>query len=96
MYERRTNATPGRYRSSFLTSYHNLRAARETKISGFDPPLTAVCTAYAAPPFPPFLHPPIELSSFRPDGRLYLDRRIDNSAIRFGDLLQLIVAEVHI
>jgi hypothetical protein len=55
----------------------------------------AVRTAYAAPPFPPFLHPPIELPSFRPRGRLHLDRRIDFSAICFGTLLHL-AAEIHI
>ena len=31
----------------------------------FDPPLTAVRTAYPAPPFLPFFHPPIELARFR-------------------------------
>jgi hypothetical protein len=36
-----------------------------TKISSSDPPLTAVCTAYATPSFLPFFHPPIELASFR-------------------------------
>jgi hypothetical protein len=28
-----------------------------TKINSCDPPLTAVCTAYATPPFPLFSHP---------------------------------------
>jgi hypothetical protein len=58
--------------------------------------LTAVCTADATPPFLPFFHPPIELASFRPCGHLDLDRRIDFSAICFGTLLQVIVAEIHI
>jgi hypothetical protein len=43
-----------------------------------------------------FLHPPIELASLRPRSRLHLDRRIDLSAIRFGTLPQLIVAEIHV
>ena len=46
------------------------------------------------PPFLPFFHPPIELASFRPRGRLHLDRWIDFSAICFGTLLDLIVAEI--
>jgi hypothetical protein len=58
--------------------------------------LTAVCTAYATPPFLPFFHPPIELAGLRPRGRLDLDRCIDFSAICFGTLLYLVVAEIHI
>jgi hypothetical protein len=73
-----------------------LRAARGTKINSFDPPLTAVCIAYAAPPFLPFLHPPIELASLQPRGHLDLDRRIDFSAISFGKVLHVVVAEIHI
>ena len=70
--------------------------ARGTKINSSDPPLTAICTAYATPPFQPFLHPPIELAGFRPRGRLHLDRRMDFSAICFGTLLHLGGAEIHI
>jgi hypothetical protein len=73
-----------------------LWAAPGTKINSSDPPLTAVCTAYATPPFPPFFHPPIELASFRPGGRVDLDWRIDFAAIGSGDLLQVIIAEIHI
>jgi hypothetical protein len=40
-----------------------LCAASGTKISSFDPPLTAVSTAYPAEPFLPFSHPPIKLPS---------------------------------
>jgi hypothetical protein len=58
--------------------------------------LTAVSTAYPTKPSPPFLHPPIELDSLGPRGRVHLDRRINFSAIRSGDLLQVIVAEIHI
>jgi len=58
--------------------------------------LTAICTAYATPPFLPFFHPPIELARFRPRGRLNLDRRIDFSAICFSMQLHVIVAEIHI
>jgi hypothetical protein len=58
--------------------------------------LTAVCAAYATPPCLPFLDPPIELAGLRPHGRLHDDRRIDNSAIYFGKLLDVLVAEIHI
>jgi hypothetical protein len=67
-----------------------------TKINGSDPPSTAVRTAYPTPPFPPFLHPPIELASARPRGHLDLDRRIDFSAICFDTLLHLVVADLHV
>jgi hypothetical protein len=58
--------------------------------------LAAVRTAYAAQPLLPFFHPPIEPASFRPCGRLHLDRRIDFSAICFGMLLQLGAAKIQI
>jgi hypothetical protein len=54
-----------------------------------------VCAADATPPLPALFHPPIELASFGPPGRLHLDRRIDFSAICFGTLLHLGVAEIH-
>jgi hypothetical protein len=73
-----------------------LRAVRGAKINSSDPPLTAVRTAYATPPFPPFCHPPIELAGIRPFGRLNPDRRIDSSAISFSTLSQVVVAEIHI
>jgi hypothetical protein len=73
-----------------------LWAARGTKINSFDPPLTAVCTAYATPPFLPFFHPPIELAGFRPRGRLHLNRRIDFSAICFGAVLHVSIGEIHV
>ena len=69
---------------------------RGTKINSPDPALTAVCTPYPTPPFLPIFHPPIELGSPRPHGRLHLDRWIDFSAICFGTLLHLVVAEIHI
>jgi hypothetical protein len=72
-----------------------LSAAPGTKINSSDPPLMAVCTAYATPPFLPFFHPPIELASGRPGGRLDVDRWVDFSAIRFGMLLDILVAEIH-
>jgi hypothetical protein len=58
--------------------------------------LTAARTAYSTPPFLPLFHPPIKLPSSGPGGSLHLDRRIDFSAICFGDLLQVIGAEIHI
>jgi hypothetical protein len=58
--------------------------------------LPAVRTARATPPLLPFFHLPIELTSFRPRCHLHLDRRIDYSAIYIGDVLQVIVAEIHI
>jgi hypothetical protein len=57
--------------------------------------LPAVRTAYPTQPFLPFFHPPIELASFRPRGRLDLDRWIDFSAICFSMLVHVIVAENH-
>jgi hypothetical protein len=61
-----------------------------------DPPLPAVCTAYATPPFLPFFHPTNRAGPA-------LDQvavstwigGIDFSAISVGMLLQLIVAEIH-
>jgi hypothetical protein len=67
-----------------------------TKINGSDPPLPAVLPRTRPPPFLPFFHPPVELPSLRPGGRLYLDRRIDFSAICFGKLVHLAVAEIHV
>jgi hypothetical protein len=58
--------------------------------------LPTIRTAYAAPPFLPFFHPPIELASLRPHRRLHLDWRIDFSAIYFGTVLHVLVAEIHI
>jgi hypothetical protein len=40
-----------------------------TEFAGRRSTLTTVSTAYAAPPFLPFFHPPIELASSRPAGR---------------------------
>jgi hypothetical protein len=54
-----------------------------------DPPSAVVCPAYATPPFPPFLHSLVELTSFRPQGDLYLDRRIDFAAISWHGPLTL-------
>ena len=79
-----------------MTTTSRLEGARGTKINGSDPSLTAVCTAYPTPPLLPFFHPPIELASFRPRGRLHIDRRIDFSAICFGTLPHIVVAEIHI
>jgi hypothetical protein len=67
-----------------------------TKINSSDPPLTAVRTAYASEPLLPFFHPPMKLASFQPCGRLYVDGRVDLSAICCGMLLHLFVAEIHI
>jgi hypothetical protein len=48
-----------------------------TKVSSFDPLLTTIGTAHRAQPLLPFFHPPVELASMRPHGRLHLDRRKD-------------------
>jgi hypothetical protein len=69
---------------------------RGTKINSADPQLPAVRTAYPTEPCLTFFHPPIELASIRPRGRLHLDRRIDFAAICFGTLLHIRVAQVHI
>ena len=73
-----------------------LCAARRPKINSSDPPLTAVRTAYPTPPFLPFFHPPIEPASLRPRGYVDLDGWVDISAISFGKLLHVLVAEIHI
>jgi hypothetical protein len=70
--------------------------ARGTKINSSNPPLTAVRTAYPTAPFQPLLHPVVDLPSSRPRGRLHLNGRINCTAVCFGDLLQVIVAEIHI
>jgi hypothetical protein len=77
------------------TTESGLRAFRGTKITSSDPPLTAVRTAYPAPPLPPFPDPPIERATRQPRGRLDLDRWVDCPAISLGPPLQIIVAEVH-
>jgi hypothetical protein len=64
--------------------------AGETKINSSNPPLTAICTAYATPPLLPFFHPPIKLASLRPRGGVHLNRRTDFPAICFGTLLHAI------
>jgi hypothetical protein len=56
--------------------------------------LTAVCTAYATPPFLAFFHPPIELASFRPCDCLDLDRRIDFSAIYLAVIVLIAIAVI--
>ena len=33
------------------------------QISGFDPPLTTVCTTHTTQPLSPLLHPPVQLAS---------------------------------
>jgi hypothetical protein len=58
--------------------------------------LTAIGTAYATPPFLPLFHPPIELASWRPGGRLDVDRWVDFAAIHLDKLLHVLVAEIHI
>jgi hypothetical protein len=72
------------------------RAARRTKINSSDPSLTAVRTADATEPLLALFRPIIELATWRPRGRLDLDRRIDHSAIYLGTLLQVIVAQIHV
>jgi hypothetical protein len=71
-------------------------AVRRSKINSLNPPLTSVRTAYPAEPLLTVFHPPIELASPRPRGRLHLDRRIDFSAVCCGQVLQLVVADIHI
>jgi hypothetical protein len=65
-------------------------AGRGTKINGSDPLLPTVCTAHPTPPFLTFFHPPIELTGFRPRGRLDLDRQMSviASNATFGAALE--------
>jgi hypothetical protein len=58
--------------------------------------LTAVCTAYPAPPLLALFHPPIKAATSRPRSHLDLHGQIDFSAIRVGTLPHLVVAEIHI
>jgi hypothetical protein len=71
-------------------------AARGSKINSSDPPLPAVCTAYPTPPFPPFLHPPVQLASLAPCGGLHRDWWINFPAIYGRTLLQVVLAKIHI
>ena len=41
---------------------------RKTKISGLDPPLTPIWTAYPAQPLQPLFHPPVECAASGPCG----------------------------
>jgi hypothetical protein len=54
-----------------------------------------LCTAYPAPPFLPVFHPPIELASWRPRGRLHLDRWIDFRRSAAACWCHVIAAEIH-
>jgi hypothetical protein len=67
-----------------------------TEISTSDPPLAPVGTAYPVPPFVPFFHPPVELPSSRPGGRLHVERWVGFSAIWCVPVLQVGIAEIHI
>jgi hypothetical protein len=58
--------------------------------------LATVSTAYSTQPLLALFHPLIEPASWRPRGRLHLDRWIDFSAICFSMLVHVIVAEIHI
>jgi hypothetical protein len=80
----------------FTRHKSKLRAARGTKINSPDPPLTTVCTTYPTEPPLALFHPPIEPASWRPGGRLNLDRWVDFSAISLGKLLHVLIAEIHI
>ena len=68
-------------------------AIHGTKIHSPDPPLPAVCAAYATEPLLSVLHPPIKLPSFGPRGRIHLDRRVDFPTICFAALARI---EIHI
>ena len=78
-----------------ITFWPSPPRARRTKITSAYPPLTAVGTTYATPPFLPFLDPPIELASFRPRGHSDLDGWIDCPPIRFGKVPSVVIGEVH-
>ena len=68
-------------------------AVRPTKINSSNPALPAVPTSYAAPPFPPFSHPPIELACSRPGSRVHLDRRLDCTAVHVAVLVRI---DIHV
>ena len=56
--------------------------------------MTTVRIAYPAQPLQPVLHPPIDLTTWRPYSRLDLDRRIDFAAITLGNLPSSLVPSV--
>ena len=63
---------------------------RWTKVSGFDPLLPTVWTAYPAQPLTTFPDPPIQRARSRPRGRFHLNRRVHLAAILRASLLQII------
>jgi hypothetical protein len=76
-------------------SHHSLTFGRPN-ISRSDPPLPTVFAPHPAQPLLALFDPPIKPASSRPRGHLHLDRWVDFSAISFGMLPHIIVAEIHI
>ena len=68
-----SGAVPDAISTAIRGGYADLGAAELTGAGGSDPPLTAVCTAYATPPLLALFHPPIE----RPPG----DHAADSTSI---------------
>jgi hypothetical protein len=64
-----------------------LLVSGRTKISSFDPMLPAVFALHTTQPLLALFHPPIELASWGPRGRLDLDRWVDYTAVSFSKLL---------
>jgi hypothetical protein len=60
-----------------------------TKISGFNPLLATVWTAYTAEPLSSFYDPPVERAAGGPGCCLELDRRIHLTSIGFGVVIDL-------
>ena len=73
-----------------------LCAAHGTKINSSDPPLAAVWTAHPTQPFLPIFHPPIQLASLRPRGRVNIDWRVNFAAGLLRSGAPPVVAEIHI
>ena len=72
-----------------------MRGRAGAKINGFDPPLTVVCgTAYATALLP-FLHPPIQPPAFDHVAISTCTADRFSSAICFGTLRHLVVADPH-
>jgi hypothetical protein len=75
------------YRQRKTTIKSRLRTVRRSKISSFDPPLTAVFASYPTHPLLALFHPPIQLTTRRPRRPLNLDGWVDYTAISFRKLL---------
>ena len=71
-----------------------LLALGGTKISGLDPPLTAVFAAHPSEPLLAFSDPPVQLATAGPGCGLNLDRWIDFLAVGFAVLIRIQIPHI--